>query len=306
VAHAKQVVAVAEGRETPYLRHGTRVPKGATVAQALKVAGLDWDVELMPAAAIVDGKAVVADHRFAVVRKDTNQVFDFVGQGYAAVQNAQGLGIADDLRAAAGVDFVCAGQQAGGRVVWVQVKLPVPLVVAGEDPYDMYGLVETSHDGKRAVRFHITPLRLECLNQLNLAMAKAKQRWTIRHVATAESRLAEAHEAAGMVEAYAKEFDATMQGLLKAKMTDKQMETFLTTLLPDRPKRPEEMSAITTLAKDSPTNEFGRGTRYAALQAVREYFDHVRPQRTTESALIGAVTGVNVKTADRALNLLTR
>ncbi len=318
---AKQVLAVGEGRESVFLRHGTKVPKGATIDKAIEVAGLDWTVGLVPAAAMIDGKPVVANHRFAVVREDNGHIFDFVGQGYRPVQNAQGLGIAqtvkdfNKLAPAAeyepqeileGVEFIVAGQLANGRVVWVQIKLPnMGLSICGEDPYDLYGLIETSHDGKRAVRFHITPTRIACLNQLNQAMAGAQQRWVVRHAGDPAGELADAHKAAGIISEYTDVFSKTMAGLVTKKMSEKQLETFLTTLLPDRPKRVDEIADIKRLAIDSPTNAFGRGTRYAALQAVREYFDYVRPQRTSESAFIGAVTGTNAKTTDRALALLT-
>lgn len=303
VATVKAVGEREDGRVSPYLKQGKPVPKGASLDKALKVAGLDWEVGLFPVQALVEGKRVNIDHRQAVVNLTSGVVYDVVGQGYATVQNRDGLGIAEGL-SEQGCEFVVAGELAQGRVVWIQVKMPDGFLVGGQDPYDLYGLLEASHDGKRAVRFHITPTRLDCLNQLNAAISGAERRFSVRHTSSAPEKLEEARHAIKKTGEYVEAFQSEMDGLLTKKISEKALVEFLNRLVPDRDKKPQEVEAIRTLAVDAATNEFGRGTRYAAFQAVREYYDHVRPQRTAESSMIGALTGVNVRMQDRALEML--
>jgi phage/plasmid-like protein (TIGR03299 family) len=295
-----KVGAVAEHRRTAFMRHGITVPPDVDVARALALGGLDYEVEKV-AIRTAAGEAI--PNRFAIVRSDTRQVFDVVGTGYQEVQNGAAFGVLDEFRQVLGVEFGACGTLGGGRVAWIQVKLPQGFDVQG-DLHDLHMIVETSHDGKRAIRSCITPVRLDCLNQMNLALREAVQRWAIRHTSTAEARLAEAHKAAGLVEHYVDEYKAQTTKLLQVKMSEKAVTTFLEGLLPARPSKDKEVAAIRQLALEAPTNEFGRGTGYALLNAVREYHDHVRPTRTTESAFIGAQTGANKRVTDRALQRL--
>ena len=294
--------AVASDRRTAFLRHGVTVDPDTTVEQALKAGGLDYEVETVPIQC-ADGGTI--PHRFAVRRVDTGDVFDVVGTAYEAVQNTDAFGVLDGFKQVLGARFGACGTTAGGRTAWIQVQLPVPLVVADEDAHEMHLIVETSHDGKRAIRGHITPIRLACLNQMNLALRSAKERWAIRHTTTAQAKLAEAHTAAGLVEQYVDAYKTQTTRLLGYRMSEKAMDNFLEGLLPARPTKEKEVAAIRHLALESPTCDFGRGTGYAVLNAVREYYDHVRPTRTTESAFIGALTGVNKRMTDRAMAGLT-
>lgn len=292
--------AVAEGRRTSFLRHGVTVPDDCGVREALSAGGLDYRVERV-AVATADGDPI--EGRFAIRREDTREVFDVVGASYEVVQNEEAFGVLDEYRGVLGARFGCAGTLARGRVAWLQMQLPEGFSVDG-DEHELHLIVDTSHDGKRAVRCAITPVRLACLNQMNLALKRATQRWSVRHAGGASVRLAEAYNAAGLVEGYVEEYGRVSRQLLGYKLSERSLAGLLDGLLPDRPSKEREVAAITRLALEAPTNEFGRGTGYAALNAVREYYDHERPQRTTESAFIGASTGVNKRMSDRALEAL--
>lgn len=301
---SKTATAFAADRKTPYLAHGKELSADLTIAEALAEAGLDWGVEKVPAYDLVDGKPVQVEGRFNVRRATDKRVFDVVGRGYREVSNVDALGIGDDLREVGGAKFVACGDVADGRNVWVAFELPEDITFGGEDRHRLTGLLETTHDGKRAVRMHIAPVRFACTNVMNLMVRGAVQRFSIHHTSKAPERLSEAAVAVGLVENYKSAFEATGERLLKSAMGDKALDAFLTRLVPERPKKAEEVAAIRQLALEAETNEFGRGTAYGALNAVREYYDHVRPQRTTESAFIGAYTGVNARMANRALDML--
>lgn len=303
-ASTKTVGAVASDRVTPYLKHGTRIDAATTVAEALSIAHLDWEVEKVPSYDLVDGVPVQVPGRYNVRRKDTHRVFDVVGRAYQEVNNLEALGFGDDLHQVGGARFVAAGDIAEGRGVWVAFELPEEISFGGHDKHTLTGLLETTHDGKRAVRLHIAPIRFQCTNVMNLMVRNAVQRFSVHHTSKAPERLQEAAQAVGLVKDYVKAFEETGERLLKSPMGEKALDQFLTRLVPERPKKADEVAAIRDLAIAADTNEFGRGTAYAALNAVREYYDHVRPQRTTESAFIGAYTGVNARMANRALEML--
>jgi|GEM_PF-2715430 len=295
---------VAQDRITPYLRHGVEVSGATSIAEALRTANLDWEVEKVPTYDLVDGKPVQVEGRFNVRRTTDNRVFDVVGRAYEPVNNLDALGLGDDLVQVGGAQFVAAGETAGGRGVWVAFELPEEITFGGQDPHKLTGLLETTHDGKRAVRMHIAPVRFACTNVMNLMVRGAVQRFSVHHTSKAPERLQEAALAVGLVDDYVKAYEETGERLLKSQMGEKALDQFLARLIPARPRSADEVAAIKDLALNAPTNEFGRGTAYAALNAVREYYDHGRPTRTTESAFIGAYTGVNAKMANRALSML--
>ena len=298
-----KATVLAEGRQTIFMKHGVVVPKNATVAQALKAGGLDFKVETV-ALKTADGTEV--PNRFAVRRADTGQVFDVVGRSYVPIQNVDAFGVAEGVQQVLDIEFGAAGVTASGKVCWLQAKLPGLYTPVVGDPHEMHLLFQTSHDGRKATTIAITPIRLACTNQMNLAFRTARQKWAVRHVGDPVEALKQAHVAAGYVERYEEEYRSISNKLMCLKVSTTQMDNILNGLLPDRPKREQEVAAIKDLALNAATNELGRGTAYGLLNATREYYDHVRPHRTSESAFIGSTNGVNKATSDRLLAELLR
>lgn len=288
----------AERRLPWQLFSNAGLAKGQDAAGALAAVGADFSVDLVDLVT-VDGHAV--KNRFGVARTDTGEVFDVVGTSYTPVQNADAFAVADVLVDQLGATIEHAGMLNAGRVCWMHLEMPKTFSVAN-DEHKMHLYLEASHDGKRAVRLHASPVRLICTNQLNQSFKGAHQRWAIPHVSTASDRLRMANKSAinitGMIDAY----QASAERLLGYTMGARAVDSFLKQLFPSS-KSGREADAIKGLL-ESDTCETGRGTGYAVLQGVREYFDHVRPIRNETSNLIGAMTGVNHRTTDKALHLL--
>lgn len=68
--------AMAYYGDTPWHGSGTKLMEPATAAEAMRAAGLDYEVKLV-ALQTIDGQAVT--QRKAVVRADTERVLDVVG-----------------------------------------------------------------------------------------------------------------------------------------------------------------------------------------------------------------------------------
>lgn len=299
----KNIVASEGARETVWMKHGTTVPKNSTALKAIKAGGLDWEVGLAPVTTIIDGTEVEVPNRFATYRTDTGHVFDVVGKDYEPIQNRDAFAVADDLRKTLGVEFQRAGEVADGRRCWLQGTFGVAYEVVGDKHQDNL-IIDTAHNGLQSTRLAISPVRLECLNMMMMALRQASFRWGVRHTSTASERLGEAHLAVEAVQAYKDEYTQLAEHLIGKSMGKQAAKTFLTRLLPDRPRTPQVIEDILRLAFEADTCENGRGTKWAMLNAVREYFDHVKPQRTTESAFINATTGVNVQMASKAAAML--
>ena len=94
------------------------------VADALKYAGLDWEVAKEPLFFRTGKKSLssIPGH-FAVVRRDTHRAFGTVKGRYLPVQNSETFGWVDNLLKVPAATPVLdrAGSIGGGRIVWMML-----------------------------------------------------------------------------------------------------------------------------------------------------------------------------------------
>ena len=55
-----------------------------------------------------------------------------------------------------------------------------------------YLVFMNSHDGTGAIKAAMTPIRVVCMNTLNLALSTAKRSWSANHTGNIEGRLQDA------------------------------------------------------------------------------------------------------------------
>ena len=94
-------VCFAYAGEVPWHGLGVKVPADLTPEQMLEKAGLDWEVEKIPAFAEVAGEKIDVG-KSALVRTSDNRVLDVVGNDWNPLQNAEAFEFFND--------FVMAGE----------------------------------------------------------------------------------------------------------------------------------------------------------------------------------------------------
>lgn len=152
---------------------GRVVEHAPTPADALKLAGLDWEVQQWLLSA-TDGerRMAVEEHRLNV-RSDTLAKLGIVGEGYKPLQNSE---LADFAQALASEGDVVrcetAGSIRGGRKVWFLLKGESFSVRGGngEDEVKPYILLSNGHDGATAIRCTPTTIRVVCSNTLHMVI----------------------------------------------------------------------------------------------------------------------------------------
>src|SRR5690348_412446 len=108
-----------------------------SVDDAIRLAGLDWNVGIQPVFQTKsDGTVVQVDSRFFTVREDTETVLGVVGKQYAPFQNAEAFEFANELLGF-GVEFDSAGSWDDSKKIFLTAKLPEGIEVAGEDKHDL-------------------------------------------------------------------------------------------------------------------------------------------------------------------------
>jgi phage/plasmid-like protein (TIGR03299 family) len=283
-------------------------PRAAS-SDVLSRARLDWSVQKTPM--YLPTGRVVPNH-YAMVRSDSGATLGVVGNRYQPIQNASGLDLFDVAASHGLIEYGNAGMFKGGAIVWLQAKLPEPIVIAGQE-VAKYLLLANSHDGSGTLRVLLTPIRIICRNTLAMAL-RADAGMTIRHTASADAKMQTAQraiEAAGG--AYA-QFEDVAQTLYRRSMTSAGVRGYVDALLPAPIDSEPSARLEGTRAKiidlfDSGDGHYAiRGTAWAAYNAVAQYTDHARATRGSddnrlESAWLGSGAALKRRALDLALSL---
>ena len=184
-------------REKPWHGLGVRVEEAPTSADALRLAGLDWEVAQEPI--FTEGGDAIAGYKVNV-RDSDRKVLGVVSDRYKIIQNREAFAFTDTLLGS-GVRYETAGSLQEGKRVWLLARLPREYIIAGEriSPYLVFS---NSHDGSGAVRVALTPIRVCCNNTLNLALDTARRSWSMIHTGNISDKIQEAKDTLFMAETY--------------------------------------------------------------------------------------------------------
>ena len=167
-------------REKPWHGLGTQVMEAPTSAAALSLAGLDWRVIQKP---LLTYDEIPVPGFKANLRDSDNQVLGVVTDRYKVVQNEDAFAFTDSLLGE-GVTYETAGSLQNGRRTWILAKLPQRYIISG-DEITPYLVFMNSHDGSGAIKAAMTPIRVVCMNTLNLALSTAKRTWSADQIGRA-------------------------------------------------------------------------------------------------------------------------
>ncbi len=306
--------------EVPWHRKGKVVAGAMTAAQAIRDAGLDWEVVLRPV--FVDLPSIGMqrlEDKSATVRLDNNFVLGVVGQRYRVIQNKELFGFFDPVVDRGEAIYHTAGALYEGRKVWLLAKLPEEYYVPGvpDDLIHNYILLASSHDGSLRVTIKHTPVRVVCANTLGFALNGMSDELSIKHTATAQYELSQAHVALGLA---TKRMGALIQAaevLAKYQMTPVAVKVFLKELVPSQPEElGGEPSSLTEKKRDRINILFAgseantiKGMKYsgwAMYNAVTEWVDHDWMARKGTDRLDRAWFGTGQKLKVKAFRKLVK
>lgn len=303
-------------RQVPWHGLGTVVEQELVAAEALTAAGLDWEVILAPAVAEVPGIGDQPTNAYFPMTEIDGQ-YQFVGNAtrvvsnkYELLQNEDAFTFMDNL-VDQGLKYETAGSLRNRAWVWMTAKLPQSILLGGVDEHDIYLLLSNSHDGTKAVRVDVTPVRVVCKNTLNLAIRSAQRSWSARHLSSIEGRIEEARTTLDLSFAYLDDWKLTAEQLIDTAFDDKALISLLDDVVEESPRDEIHKTTIRSLFADSPTikGTIAEGNAWGAVNAIGEYYDHIRfanpDGRTTESSqALGSWEGVGARTRNKATKVL--
>lgn len=286
--------AVAIAREPAWHRLGT-VPDVMTVSEALDASHTNYEVvrEPLHIPSVPGTAGPVWPGHFATGRWVGDEFIPFgtVGNRYTVIQNREAAELLDRIVDDSGAKIETIGALGNGERFFVSLRLPRTILVGGEDRQDLFLMAHNRHDGLGSFFLGLDALRPVCMNTVNLFIGSAKRNqmyYSLRHTQGIQGKVAEAREALDITFKQADEFEAQMNRLLDQSFTDDQFRRIVDNLLPDttpltgesngwQVRRAGQREAFMRLFTDSETNEYGRGTKYAAFNAVTEYADWLTP-----------------------------
>lgn len=303
-----EVETMFSNRETPWHGLGVVVEEALTSEEALKHAGLDWEV--IPKPIFVDGAKVSG--YIANVRSDNNRVLGIVSDRYQIVQNKTAFAFTDEL-VGRGVKYETAGSLFQGEKVWILANLPEQKIL--DDVIIPYLVFTNGHNGKNAVRVALTPVRVVCNNTLNIALNNTPRMWTTNHIGDIQVKLEEAKRTLELTVQYMDELNKEANILVKKTLTDKIIHEFTEELFPfpEKDMTEKKKSNIINLREEllyrynnAPDLKKFKGTYWGILSAVTDFTTHTTPRRITETykerLFDKVISGHPV--IDRAYNLL--
>lgn len=271
---------------------GTVLPAGEFmhVGNVLQTAGLDWDVMKDPVKNVRTGQ-IIPD-RFAITRSSDDQFLGVVGSDYHTYQNREALDFLDNLVDSGDIQYESAGSLSGGKRVWIMCRRPEDLVVVG-DQHAVYLFVTTSHDGSLAITAAATPVRIVCMNTLNIALAGAKQKWSVTHREGAQGKLAEAREALQLTWKYVEVFRQKGDKLGLVNVSEADFRAMLVAEFPEQKLQKEKnvLGIIENRAQSITIPDDQRGTAWGALNAMTEFIQHKKEYRSEEARMKAAIGG---------------
>jgi phage/plasmid-like protein (TIGR03299 family) len=172
------------------------------------------------------------------------------------------------------------------------MELPENILVGGVDVVKMYLIGVMSHDGRSKNRVLISPTRVVCRSTLTAAMRDCVSSVEISHTSGVNQAMEQARRVLGVSFKAAEEFTVIADQLIDQKFSTHEFETLIDAIWEPKKDKAGRTTRTTTVRKDklfglrsdADTQEDGRGTKWAAFNAVAEYMDWYAPMKNENPA----------------------
>ena len=276
---------------------GIEIPKDLVdnkIKTVFEATGLDWLVNQREVYTNDGSNLVKLDNTVANFRAGNAQFLGIVNADkYKVVQNHEAFDFIDELP---NFSFEKVGMFNGGKKVFVVGKSNEEITIDGStDKVNFYLTFLHGHDGKSGIRFILCPVRMFCMNQLNMMLKSATFKYNIAHTGDISTKLSSIQRAISNSKMYVQGLQKEIDLMINTKTT-KTIEQFTSLLIPEEDKdtdlitsRKEEARAIITdLYNNKPDIQNYKNTTFGMLSAVSDYISHAMPKRISHSTLDNA------------------
>ena len=293
---------------TPWHGLGTEIDDATTFWDAFQLAGLDWEVKTEPLYR-KDGSEVKAQ---ASVRTSDDRVLGVVGPRWTPLQNKDAFEVFEPMVDSGELKLHTAGSLRGGERVWVLCQLGLENTeIAKGDEISKFALLSNGHDGKLAVHFGFTPIRVVCANTEALARdCKASKLIRVRHHRFVKDNVEKLRDIMNLAD---QEFETTAEQyrfLASRSINAKDLRKYVKIVVGAHEEKAEELSTrtkniigtIENLFESGQGNDLPgvAGTYWAAYNSVTEYLNYTKG-RNNENRMDSLWFGQNGSMSQKAL-----
>lgn len=302
--------------QTPWHNQGVKVEGEQTAENAIKAAGLDWEVESVQ---MTHPYTLAPTSHYTVLRKDTGEIFaNGMSKNYIPLQNRDAFSFVDSILDDGNAKYHTAGSLGNSSRIWLLAKFPGHIRIKNTDDLtEKFLLLSNTHDGKSSVRVMVTPIRVVCQNTLNAAMKSNNLKISINHSQKMNTRLDYAKNQLGIINDKWKKTEELYNFLASKLVNRAVVESIIGALVPM--KNEEDMvnkfhqESMEYLFDDNDKNAFPEiaGTAWSLYNGITRYVDHfkaphgnienINKSRKTESILFGKDYDLKEKSMDLIL-----
>lgn len=273
-------------RTSTFASIGTDTSKCKTSEEVLNAAGLNYNVVKKGIKYLGDDGETYYDYpdKVLTVNESNGNIFGVVSSKYEICQNRDAFNFIDYIGADnEGFEYVKAGEiSSGGSSGLVYIISKIPDITLLGDTITPYIIFQNSHDGMNSVKATISPLRIVCQNQFNLAFREASNTVRIVHSSKMDSRLLTARNMMHDVANYMSTFEDTAEELATKHISfDKVVSIFNDVFKYD----PEKMSnkQVTNFEMNraeflscykNEDNQNFQGTAWGVINGAADYLTH--------------------------------
>lgn len=294
---AHMVETMAYAGEVPWHGLGNSVPSDLSPAQMLEAAGLNWQVNKIPAFFEVNGVRK-GTGRSVLVRSTDNRVLDVVTDDWYPMQNADAFEFFHEYCAAGDMQMHTAGSLRKGQIVWCLAKINESFELFGGDQVDSFLLFTNPHKFGQSIDVRFTPIRVVCNNTLTVSLNMSSDRM-IKANHRSEFDPAYVKEQLGIATTKLQKYKEMAEFLGSKRYNDSTLKEYFNRIFPSLTKKNDEESELSRNARlalstveSQPGAGFAEGSWWQAFNAVTYLTDH-KIGRTVDSRLTSAWYGPN-------------
>jgi len=302
---------------------GQIVDQYPTSAEAIKFAGLDYEIEKREIFANSGDQFTKIPGYFSTVRTDNDAVLGVVGAKYEVMQNADAFTFFDCLVSGAEqIKYETAGALGAGERIFITAKMPEVIRVSRKDEIEKYIFLTTSHDGSGSIMAAFTPVRIVCNNTLNMALNNKTNAIYIKHTANAGQRLQEAGRIIHLVDETSAKLNLMFQKWATVRISDAELKKLIRLAMAPSP---EIFQAVASADKKY---EFSKqfedvcgqvfeyaqigagqelattaGTLFGFYNSITGYYQNVNEYKTGEQKLNSIMFGTAQERSKKAFQL---
>lgn len=275
-------------------------------AEAMRLAGHDWDVAERPVAISRRNEAgelrwVAAKGYVEHFRSDNGVTLRIGSDSFERIPNRVPYDVAE-LLLGEGFKYETGGSLDEGRQCYLTLLLDEPVTITGDTSITLpYAGLSWAHDGSAAFSVRSTSVRQVCENTVSASEAEGKKLGTnfvFRHTKNVMDRIEEAKKVIKGVRQNHDVYVQAMEELAALPVTTEQRDLFVSTIIGDRGGVLSQSASTSVRVKNNIEAErakinalfFGQTipqthalTGYGLHLAGVEYFDHLRRFQSKDS-----------------------